>query len=387
MRCGLYQGRYLLLHPEWCVGPKKKRPPQNNQTIGTGEGSNGRPSQQQDDGEETSIEDSDSKVAQKSPADRRQSMDPCVYSLVNPGEGGCLRLICLANFNDTTYQSRFECRPRPCCSRCDPEFAKSTANHEAVDRRMGIDLVQRPWNIKELTAWRQSKAQSLYGDCPYGVIPTLVMPDSYLHSIAKWGSRIVDEATLVRWAGQWADSSIYWEEIIGILNRGRELGQSRASPVTLEYRAYNANRRCGSLKPNTTIADEREGRRNNWLIQKGYPCAPPSKKRSRAIKEQYGGAGGLQSLGEESSPAGSQIQLISTLINSQSNTEGAVESTHTISPAGATNSHQLSGPAATGLLPGREPLQALDNNRRLPQSTLPDSRSGRKRRLPHHLQE
>lgn len=200
-------------------------------------------------------------------------MDSSLYSIINNlgPSGDCIRFRMLRFFADTTYGEAGATRPLFCCSECHPDFKTPTNKQEALEPpKQTSSSIHTPWFRMKLQEWRATKAMDICRDCRFGVEPLLVMPDIYLEAAARYGLHMHQMSDLTKWVEGWAEVRRYGEEVLAILERGRQAKITNGTEVDTLWRAANAHRKRKSIPEDPSEEGLHNERRDTWAIQKGW---------------------------------------------------------------------------------------------------------------------
>ncbi|KAL8635580.1 MAG: hypothetical protein Q9228_006940 [Teloschistes exilis] len=110
-------------------------------------------------------------------------------------------------------------------------------------------------------------------------IPSLVMPDEVLESLALWAGEITAEETLAKWTGGgWSDLPEYSAEIFDIIKRGQDipLGEGEMFEVWKIHHDIKRKRVPAPIINSRLL--EFQTRREGWLIGQGERKAKRKRK-------------------------------------------------------------------------------------------------------------
>lgn len=372
MRCGRGKATFILMHQPWCVGERSKHPVQKSKGRAAVKPAAVSSSEVNTDIDEALSQDEAQKLpVRRTAPDRRRDMPAGLYDIINSGPDTCIRTSGLRFFDDETY-SQSAVKPQPCCSNCDVQSRHDIAPHPILNPQASTDSLRRPWFRNELSSWRTGVTAALSTDCGFMVHESVVMADEYLEMLAKWGSDIVDEASMLRLAGPWTETPIYCKSILEILKTGRDMSIDDSNSPAFQLWMLNSDgtkrqkRFAVKQTPAVKSAEAlREERRNTWLLGKGViPVSTRSTQAGQRNSPQSSNA---------VAPTSSQIE------SSQQEALQPIQITD-----GESAALRVSVPIALQRK-RRPPLAEIQANEASSQTALPDSQFGRKRRRPAHL--
>lgn len=289
MRCGSGKATFILMYQPWCEGVRSKQSPQKDRSRPAAAPSVAAADNAHSDISDSEVEDDvqQDSIRRRGP-DRRRNMSAGLFDIINADSGDCVREIGLRFFDDDTYSQQTE-KPQPCCSNCDPDSRYSIAPHPILTPKATADSLRRPWFQKTLSDWRASAAAALAQECGIAIPESVVMSDSYLALLAKWGSDIKNCESMLRFAGPWTEVATYGEEVLKILHTGQSMSPEDSDGPIFQHWVGNNNstRQRRRFQVPQTVASKsedalREERRDAWLLQKGL--LPANKPRTRAAR-------------------------------------------------------------------------------------------------------
>lgn len=184
-----------------------------------------------------------------------------------------------------------------CLTRIDQsnEMGEDLSSIGDISQRDGL---KKHWYELKLNLWRKEKMKEHFPNSHMQYIPSIILSDQMLITMAGQGSYIKDEASLAKVAnGGWSTLSQFSSELLDILHRGQGMDVSEGGEMYEAWRQH-VDKQEGRI-PDDPITVQRQQfnqRKIDWVIRNGYSLEavkhllPDTPKAGKETKHTLGSA-------------------------------------------------------------------------------------------------